>query len=142
MLVIICSVFFSSRKPEKPTTGIEPVNLILTKDVLYQLSYMGAKKAGNETRTHNSHLGRVELYQLSYARLNNWVGMVLNHRRREPMDLQSIPFNHSGTYPFLSISRWRESNPRPFDYKSNALSTELHRPKAQKIFKNIIYGGY
>ena len=27
----------------KPTTGIEPVNLILTKDVLYQLSYMGAK---------------------------------------------------------------------------------------------------
>ena len=26
----------------KPTTGIEPVNLILTKDVLYQLSYMGA----------------------------------------------------------------------------------------------------
>jgi hypothetical protein len=29
---------------EKPTTGIEPVNLILTKDVLYLLSYMGAKK--------------------------------------------------------------------------------------------------
>ena len=28
----------------KPTTGIEPVNLILTKDVLYQLSYMGAIK--------------------------------------------------------------------------------------------------
>ena len=26
---------------KKPTTGIEPVNLILTKDVLYQLSYMG-----------------------------------------------------------------------------------------------------
>lgn len=24
-------------------------------------------------------------------------------------------------------SRWRDSNPRPFDYKSNALSTELHR---------------
>jgi hypothetical protein len=52
----------------KPTTGIEPVNLILTKDVLYRLSYMGIKQAGNETRTHNSHLGRVELYQLSYAR--------------------------------------------------------------------------
>jgi hypothetical protein len=44
------------------------VNLILTKDVLYQLSYMGMVKAGNETRTHNSHLGRVELYQLSYTR--------------------------------------------------------------------------
>jgi hypothetical protein len=45
------------------------MNLILTKDVLYQLSYMGTiQRAGNETRTHNSHLGRVELYQLSYAR--------------------------------------------------------------------------
>ena len=44
------------------------MNLILTKDVLYQLSYMGAIQAGNETRTHNNHLGRVELYQLSYAR--------------------------------------------------------------------------
>ena len=27
----------------EPTTGIEPVNLILTKDVLYQLSYVGQK---------------------------------------------------------------------------------------------------
>ena len=102
------------RKIEKPTTGLEPVNLILTKDVLYQLSYMGetpglsnssrnrlsaslfelrrdthrrkmctsplpgrpmlppsaagnhglsySGTAGNEIRTHNSHLGRVELY--------------------------------------------------------------------------------
>ena len=46
------------------------MDLILTKDVLYQLSYMGIiKKAGNETRTHNNHLGRVELYHLSYARM-------------------------------------------------------------------------
>jgi hypothetical protein len=28
----------------EPTTGIEPVNLILTKDVLYLLSYVGIKK--------------------------------------------------------------------------------------------------
>jgi hypothetical protein len=49
---------------KKPTTGLEPVNLILTKDVLYLLSYMGGlnPRAGNETRTHNIHLGRVELY--------------------------------------------------------------------------------
>ena len=25
-----------------------------------------------------------------------------NHRSREATDLQSVPFNHSGTYPFLS----------------------------------------
>ncbi len=60
---------------KKPTTGIEPMNLILTKDVLYQLSYMGTyQKAGNETRTHNNHLGRVELYQLSYARIYYLMG--------------------------------------------------------------------
>ena len=28
----------------EPTTGIEPVNLILTKDALYLLSYVGNKK--------------------------------------------------------------------------------------------------
>ena len=27
----------------EPTTGIEPVNLILTKDALYQLSYVGLR---------------------------------------------------------------------------------------------------
>ena len=27
----------------EPTTGIEPVNLFLTKEVLYQLSYVGSK---------------------------------------------------------------------------------------------------
>lgn len=61
----------NSRKIQ-PRTGLEPVNLILTKDVLYLLSYLGdcTIQAGNETRTHNSHLGRVELYQLSYTRKN------------------------------------------------------------------------
>ena len=35
----------------EPTTGIEPVNLILTKDALYQLSYVGPlyKKLERET---------------------------------------------------------------------------------------------
>ena len=58
---------FLSISLKKPKTGLEPVNLFLTKEVLYLLSYLGGK-AGDETRTHNNHLGRVELYQLSYAR--------------------------------------------------------------------------
>ena len=33
----------------EPTTGIEPVNLILTKDALYQLSYVGPLKLERET---------------------------------------------------------------------------------------------
>ncbi len=32
---------FQPLESMEPTTGIEPVNLILTKDVLYQLSYVG-----------------------------------------------------------------------------------------------------
>ena len=52
----------------EPTTGIEPVNLILTKDVLYQLSYVGSNGAGNGTRTRNPQLGRLTLWPLSYSR--------------------------------------------------------------------------
>ena len=33
----------------EPTTGIEPVNLILTKDALYQLSYVGPLSLERET---------------------------------------------------------------------------------------------
>jgi hypothetical protein len=36
----------SSAKTElEPTTGIEPVNLFLTKEVLYLLSYVGPRKS-------------------------------------------------------------------------------------------------
>ena len=61
----------------EPTTGIEPVNLILTKDVLYLLSYVGQKSffgtlikprqctqkhgAGNGIRTRDPQLGRLTL---------------------------------------------------------------------------------
>ena len=60
-----------------------------------------------------------------------------NHRRHKPADLQSAPFGHSGNFPYVLppllarpsvvVSRWRDSNPRPPDYKSSALPTELHR---------------
>ena len=43
-------------------------------------------------------------------------------------DLQSAPFGHSGTYPYKVFwSWWTDSNPRPADYKSAALPTELHQ---------------
>ena len=54
-----------------------------------------------------------------------------NHRRRAPADLQSAPFGHSGIFPNIYkpweslkawVSRWRDSNPRPADYKSAALA--------------------
>ncbi len=57
-----------------------------------------------------------------------------------PADLQSVPFGHSGIppysvaglcqlmrCPFRRWSWWTDSNPRPADYKSAALPTELHQ---------------
>ena len=68
-----------------------------------------------------------------------WEKMDSNHRRRTSADLQSAPFGHSGILPIclsrfgnhcpvgfksagLFVSRWRDSNPRPADYKSAALA--------------------
>ena len=52
----------------EPTTGIEPVNLILTKDALYQLSYVGLEReTGFEPATHS--LEGCCSSQLSYSRL-------------------------------------------------------------------------
>ena len=52
----------------EPTTGIEPVNLFLTKEALYRLSYVGTPKktavrsgAGNGARTRDPQLGRLML---------------------------------------------------------------------------------
>jgi hypothetical protein len=63
----------------EPTTGIEPVNLFLTKEALYQLSYVGPAVfdlfvlynsilqivlfigAGNGIRTRDPQLGRLTL---------------------------------------------------------------------------------
>ena len=66
----------------EPTIGIEPMNLFLTKEALYRLSYVGLRLhrnvitesgsrrngAGDEARTRDFQLGRLELYQLSYSR--------------------------------------------------------------------------
>ena len=65
----------------EPTTGVEPVNLFLTKEALYQLSYVGflirdlshylnyfLPGAGDGIRTRDFQLGRLKLCQLSYSR--------------------------------------------------------------------------
>ena len=87
--------------------------------------------------------------EISYIQLTNWlvVGGGFEPPKASPTDLQSVPFDHSGTPPErLNISspvtsrharfdnaitldlKWsqrRDSNPRPTDYKSVALPAEL-----------------
>lgn len=48
-------------------------------------------------------------------------------------DLQSAPFGRSGTPPDFFWCRQKESNPRPTDYKSVALPTELYRHQVMRI---------
>ncbi len=61
---------------------------------------------------------------LNYAPINGGGGQI---RTAEPegADLQSAAFSLFATPP--NICRRKESNPRPTDYKSVALPTELHR---------------
>ena len=54
-----------------------------------------------------------------------WRREDLNLCRHSPADLQSAPFNHSGTPP--RWSRRSDLNGQPADYKSAALPIELHR---------------
>ena len=49
-----------------------------------------------------------------------WAEQGSNLRTRERTDLQSVAFNHSAICP--TLSQWRDSNPRPADYKSAALA--------------------
>ena len=90
----------------EPTIGIEPMNLFLTKEALYRLSYVGnlfvfrlslleghtrprtKHGAGDEARTRDIQLGRLKLYQLSYSRILTFFGFAvlrprihINHRR-------------------------------------------------------------
>ena len=61
-------------------------------------------RAEDEARTRDPNLGRVMLYQLSYFRKipvdkPEWGGEDSNLRSRQTTDLQSAPFDRSGTSP-------------------------------------------
>ncbi len=58
--------------------------------------------AGDEVRTRDPQLGRLMLYQLSYTRFMV-VGEGFEPSKATPADLQSAPFDHSGTPPLVPI---------------------------------------
>jgi hypothetical protein len=49
----------------EPTTGIEPVNLFLTKEALYRLSYVGTKYFYYEPLAEITPIDRAVLYSIS-----------------------------------------------------------------------------
>jgi hypothetical protein len=101
--------------------------------------------AGDEARTRDPQLGRLMLYQLSYSRppeisnpQSHWcrgedsnLRRALARRVYSPVPLTTRPPLHA-----LSKSAWsrrRDLNPRPSDYKSDALPTELRRPSDRQF---------
>ena len=55
-------------------------------------------------------------------------------------DLQSAPFGHSGTPPYMRLwSWWTDSNPRPADYKSAALPAELHQRIKSAVQQQVLF---
>ena len=108
-------------------------------------SVFGPPSKSVERRFAGSHVVIISIPRkrgISYIELTLRlvVGGGFEPPKASPTDLQSVPFDHSGTPPhgFSATSKvftlwsrmpiWsqrRDSNPRPTDYKSVALPTEL-----------------
>ena len=100
-----------------------------------ELHQQNKKRAGDEVRTRDIQLGRLTLYQLSYSR-NTYEKIVgrtgFEPVKVKPADLQSALVGRLSISPQLTflnllnnelfLSRQRDSNPRPRDYKSRALA--------------------
>ena len=119
-------------------TGFEPVTSSLPrKRSTPELHRLKIFRAGDRVRTGDIQLGRLTLYQLSYSR-NIFLSYPLNVGRAgfEPAKLKNnrftvcprwpleyLPSNNYSFNIFKNMSRWRDSNPRPADYKSAALAS-------------------
>ena len=55
----------------EPMTGIEPVNLFLTKEALYRLSYMGFKQPGRPANRPRK-MERATRFELATSSLEGW----------------------------------------------------------------------
>ena len=91
-------------------------------------------RAGDRARTGDNQLGRLKLYQLSYSRLKFFsLNKLVGRAGFEPAKVSQQSYSLSSlaawvsplnfTIFFKDLSRWRDSNPRPADYKSAALAS-------------------
>ena len=80
--------------------------------------------AGDEGRTRDIQLGRLTLYQLSYSRITCGESRIRTYEgvANSFTDCSRWPLEYLPNIK-ISKSRWRDSNPRPADYKSAALAS-------------------
>ena len=71
-----------------------------------------------------------------------WAGVVSNHRRPKPMDLQSIPFSHSGTYPFSGADGGTQTPDRSITsrmlYQLSYIGSNFCRKKSFKYNSHLV----
>ena len=114
--------------------------------IMCQLAIGSCTKSTQHQRTSHQHISKSANYLIV-----SWAEQGSNLRTRERTDLQSVAFNHSAICPSyfnwqwaignfnlqfaiffllliaccllcIKLSQWRDSNPRPADYKSAALA--------------------
>ena len=117
------------------------------------LSYIGSAgrltwpcRAGDRVRTGDIQLGRLTLYQLSYSRVNKFFNCgesrirTCEGKNQQIYSLSSLAawVSPQNVNDLIYLSRWRDSNPRPADYKSAALASWATSAKtALKRFANV-----
>jgi hypothetical protein len=107
-------------------TGLEPVTSSLPRTRSTTELHRQKKRAGDGAQTRDPQLGRLMLYQLSYSRLSFFSVIKSGERRIRTSEgvrqqIYSLPHLTALVSP-QKLSRWRDSNPRPADYKSAALA--------------------
>ena len=109
--------------------------IIYTYIVLHLNYYINVKLYRTYARTYAVQMAYTSCIVLAMRMV---VGGGFEPPKASPTDLQSVPFDHSGTPPFFVWSQRRDSNPRPTDYKSVALPTELRWPINTFLITRII----
>ena len=91
--------------------------------------------AGDEGRTRDIQLGRLTLYQLSYSRITCGESRIRTYEgvANSFTDCSRWPLEYLPNIK-ISKSRWRDSNPRPADYKSAALASWATSAYYKKLF--------
>ena len=128
-------------------TGIEPVTSSLPRKrstpELHRLNWSGRRDSNSRHSAWKADALPTELLPLGnflkqFNACEN-VGVIgIEPIQSKTTELQSAPALQLRRTPktfcniyheqdILLVSRWRDSNPRPVDYKSTALATELHR---------------
>ena len=81
--------------------ALNEISVVCFINFVYSQTSLHSLPAHARTTFRGSHpIPCIKKRRLSSSLLIWWAGVDSNHRRLAPTDLQSVPFSHSGTYPY------------------------------------------